>query len=51
MRRRPRRHVAEEVVQLVLTAVGEPWFQPPIGANVRRLVFQSLDEVTAGMTR
>jgi uncharacterized protein len=44
-------HVAEEVVQLILTAVGERSFQPAIGTNVRRLVFGSLEEVTAGMTK
>lgn len=44
-------HVAEEVLQLILTAVGERLFQPPIGTNVRRLVFESLDEVTAGITK
>ena len=44
-------HVAEEVLQLILTAVGERPFQPAIGTNVRRLVFESLDEVTAGITK
>jgi phage baseplate assembly protein W len=44
-------HVAEEVLQLILTAVGERLFQPAIGTNVRRLVFESLDEVTAGITK
>jgi uncharacterized protein len=44
-------HVAQEVMQLILTAVGERAFQPAIGTNVRRLVFESLDEVTAGMTK
>lgn len=47
----PEQHVAEEVVQLILTAVGERPFQPAIGTNVRRLVFESLDEVTAGITK
>jgi phage baseplate assembly protein W len=44
-------HVRQEVLQLVLTAVGERLFQPAIGTNVRRLVFESLDEVTAGITK
>lgn len=44
-------HVTEEVVQLILTAVGERPFQPGIGTNVRRLVFESLDEVAAGITK
>jgi len=44
-------HVGQEVLQLILTAVGERSFQPRIGTNVRRLVFESLDEVTAGITK
>ncbi len=47
----PVQHVTEEVVQLILTAVGERLFQPDIGTNVRRLVFESLDEATAGITK
>jgi len=44
-------HVKEEVVQLVLTSLGERLFQPEIGTNVRRLVFENLDQVTAGLTK
>ena len=44
-------HVAEEVLQLILTAIGERLFQPTLGTNVRRLVFENLDEVTAGITK
>lgn len=44
-------HVKEELVQLVLTGIGERLFQPGLGTNVRRLVFENLDEVTAGMTK
>lgn len=44
-------HVKEELVQLVLTGFGERLFQPELGTNVRRLVFENLDEVTAGMTK
>jgi phage baseplate assembly protein W len=44
-------HVAQEVLQLVLTGVGERLFQPSLGTNVRRLVFENLDEVTAGITK
>jgi uncharacterized protein len=44
-------HVGQEVVQLILTGVGERLFQPAVGTNVRRLVFESLDEVTAGITK
>lgn len=44
-------HVREEVTQLILTAAGERAFQPDIGTNARRLVFESLDDVTAGITK
>lgn len=44
-------HVRDELLQLVLTTIGERLFQPAIGTNVRRLVFENVDEVTAGMTK
>lgn len=44
-------HVRDEVRQLILTGIGERLFQPELGTNVRRLVFENLDEVTAGMTK
>lgn len=44
-------HVKEEVTQLILTSLGERLFQPDIGSNVRRLVFENLDDVTAGITK
>jgi uncharacterized protein len=44
-------HVRDEVLQLVLTAIGERLFQPEVGTNVRRLVFENVDETTAGMTK
>ena len=44
-------HVKEEIVQLILTGFGERLFQPELGTNVRRLVFENLDGVTAGMTK
>jgi uncharacterized protein len=44
-------HVKQEVTQLILTAVGERLLQPDIGTNVRRLVFENIDEVTAGITK
>jgi len=44
-------HLKEEIVQLVLTGIGERLFQPDLGTNVRRLVFENLDEVTAGITK
>jgi phage baseplate assembly protein W len=44
-------HVKEEVTQLILTGLGERLFQPELGTNVRRLVFENIDEVTAGLTK
>lgn len=44
-------HIRDELLQLVLTTIGERLFQPAIGTNVRRLVFENVDEVTAGMTK
>ena len=44
-------HVKEELTQLILTGIGERLFQTEIGTNVRRLVFENLDEVTAGITK
>ncbi len=44
-------HVRDELLQLILTTLGERAFQPAIGTNVRRLVFENLDEVTAGITK
>lgn len=44
-------HVAEELVQLLLTTVGERLFLPELGTNLRRLVFESTDEVTMGITQ
>ena len=44
-------HVRDELFQLVLTTLGERAFQPGIGTNVRRLVFENIDDVTAGITK
>jgi Bacteriophage baseplate protein W len=44
-------HIADEVLQLILTALGERLFQPAVGTNVRRLVFENIDEVAAGITK
>ena len=44
-------HIKEEVMQLILTSLGERVFQPNIGTNVRRLIFENLHEVTAGVTK
>ena len=44
-------HVRDELVQLILTNPGERLFLPEFGGGVRRLVFENLEEVTAGMTK
>ena len=44
-------HVADEVLQLLLTTIGERAFLPEVGTNLRRLVFESTDETTLGMTQ
>jgi len=44
-------HVAEELMQLLLTTLGERLFLPELGTNLRRLVFENTDEVVLGMTQ
>ena len=44
-------HVRDEIVQLMLTALGERLFLPQFGTNVRRLVFENLDDTVAGLTK
>lgn len=44
-------HVRDEIVQLILTANGERLFLPQLGTNVRRLVFENLDDAVAGLTK
>lgn len=44
-------HVAQELHQLILTALGERLFLPEFGTNVKRLIFENVDETTAGMTK
>ena len=44
-------HVHEELMQLILTNLGERLFQPEFGTNVRRLVFENIDETTKAMTK
>ena len=44
-------HVAEELLQLLLTTIGERAFLPELGTNLRRLVFEATDEATLGMTQ
>jgi phage baseplate assembly protein W len=44
-------HVREEVMQLILTNPGERAFLPEFGGGVRRLVFENIDEATAGLVK
>jgi phage baseplate assembly protein W len=44
-------HVKDELIQLILTNIGERLFLPEFGAGVRRLVFEGVDESTSGMTK
>ncbi|HEY5928100.1 MAG TPA: GPW/gp25 family protein [Kofleriaceae bacterium] len=44
-------HVEEELVQLLLTDLGERLFLPELGTNLRRMVFQGADSATAGTAK
>ncbi len=44
-------HVRDELVQLILTNQGERVFLSEFGGGVRRLVFENVDETTAGMAK
>jgi len=44
-------HIQEELIQLILTNIGERVFLPEFGAGVRRLVFKGVDETTNAMTK
>lgn len=44
-------HIRGEILQLLLTNAGERPFLPSLGGNLRRLVFQGNDEVTAGLAK
>lgn len=44
-------HVREELIQLILTNLGERVFLPEFGGGVRRLVFENADPTTEGMTK
>ena len=44
-------HVRDEVIQLLLTNLGERVFLPEFGGDVRNLVFEPADEGTRGMTK
>jgi phage baseplate assembly protein W len=44
-------HVRDELIQLLLTNLGERPFLAEFGAGVRRLVFEAADEATAAMSK
>ena len=44
-------HVRDELVQLLLTNPAERLFLPDFGGGVRRLVFESADDATAGLAK
>lgn len=44
-------HIREELVQLILTNPGERINLPELGGGIRRLLFENMDDVTAGMTK
>jgi hypothetical protein len=44
-------HVRGEIIQLLLTNLGERPFLPSFGGGVRRLVFEANDDVTAGIAK
>lgn len=44
-------HVRDELIQLILTNLGERAFLPEFGGGVRRLVFENVDETVAGITK
>ena len=44
-------HVRDELLQLLLTNLGERAFLPELGTNIRRLVFENTDEGTLGVTQ
>jgi hypothetical protein len=44
-------HVRGEIIQLLLTNAGERPFLPRFGGDLRRMVFNRNDDVTAGMVK
>jgi uncharacterized protein len=44
-------HVRDELLQLVLTNLGERLFLPELGTNLRRLVFENTSDGTLGVTQ
>jgi Bacteriophage baseplate protein W len=47
----PEEHVKQELIQLVLTDIGERLFLPDFGGGARSLVFQNIDEEISSITK
>jgi phage baseplate assembly protein W len=44
-------HVRDELLQLLLTTLGERLFLPELGTSLRRLVFENTSDATLGLTQ
>lgn len=44
-------HVRDELLQLLLTNLGERLLLPELGTNLRRLVFENTSDATLGVTQ
>ena len=44
-------HVRDELLQLLLTTLGERLFLPELGTSLRRLVFENTGDSTLGVTQ
>ena len=44
-------HVSQELIQLILTNPGERAYLPDFGGGARRLIFEEISDVTAGLTK
>jgi phage baseplate assembly protein W len=44
-------HVEHELMQLLLTELGERLYAPELGTNLRRMVFEGTDSAAGGLAR
>lgn len=44
-------HAREQLIQLLLTNLGERWYLPRFGTNLRRMLFEGIGESTDGLTK
>lgn len=44
-------HIRDEIIQLVLTDLGERAFLPGFGGNIKRMVFEGASDATAGLAK